>query len=270
MEALMAEVAENSGKPARQSSPRYPFISLTRALERAETLRQAAGTNFALAADVRTAWGYGPKSSGGDQTLAALSYYGLIEDSGTGDVRKVKLSDPALRYLRDERPEVRKELTSKFALAPKAMQNLWAIWKHEPPSDAIARSILKNDLNYSDWAAGELLGIYRENLRYISGGISPESLSEPESSADAEEKDGVGERVDHGVRDKLDTQDDGKLFGAATEKKSPVNALGTENELSVLMSGGRLKISANVDAEGLQKLKEILSKYEEILRLSGS
>ncbi len=67
--------ADGAGK-ARQSSPRYPFITLTKALERAGQLRDAAGTNFALASDVRTAWGYGAKSSGGDQTLAALTIAG--------------------------------------------------------------------------------------------------------------------------------------------------------------------------------------------------
>ena len=38
-------------------------------------------------------------------------------------------------------------------------------------------------------------------------------------------------------------------------------------DMSVLLSGKRLQISADVDAEGLAKLKEILTKYEEILKL---
>jgi hypothetical protein len=38
-------------------------------------------------------------------------------------------------------------------------------------------------------------------------------------------------------------------------------------EISVVQSGGRLKISATVDAEGIEKLKSILDKYGEILKL---
>jgi hypothetical protein len=34
-----------------------------------------------------------------------------------------------------------------------------------------------------------------------------------------------------------------------------------------LLSGKRLQISADVDAAGLAKLKEILTKYEEILKM---
>lgn len=43
--------------------------------------------------------------------------------------------------------------------------------------------------------------------------------------------------------------------------------MGDAGEMSVLLSGKRLQISADVDAEGLSKLKEILTKYEEILKM---
>jgi len=42
---------------------------------------------------------------------------------------------------------------------------------------------------------------------------------------------------------------------------------GLDSDLNVLLRGNRLEISADVDREGLQKLKAILSKYEEILAL---
>lgn len=42
---------------------------------------------------------------------------------------------------------------------------------------------------------------------------------------------------------------------------------GQDGDLSVLLRGNRLEISADVDRAGLQRLKEILGKYEEILQL---
>jgi hypothetical protein len=42
---------------------------------------------------------------------------------------------------------------------------------------------------------------------------------------------------------------------------------GDDGELSVLLRGKRLEITADVDRAGLQRLKEILTKYEEILEL---
>ena len=38
-------------------------------------------------------------------------------------------------------------------------------------------------------------------------------------------------------------------------------------DISVLQVGNRLEITANVDAAGLEKLKELLSHYEKILKL---
>lgn len=168
---------------AKQSSPRYPFIGLRRALERADALRQEAQHHAARVTDARRIWGYGPKSSGGDQTIAALSYYGLLEDAGgTGEARRVKLTDAALRYFRDERPEVRTELEQRFVMQPKAMQALWALWKREPPSSNIARSILRNDLKYSDFAADELLTIYADNLQFLPATTSVISQKPPAAS----------------------------------------------------------------------------------------
>jgi hypothetical protein len=42
---------------------------------------------------------------------------------------------------------------------------------------------------------------------------------------------------------------------------------GEAGDMSMLLSGKRLQISADVDAAGLAKLKEILTKYEEILKM---
>ena len=299
----------DGGKSPRQSSPRYPFINLHKAIERAEELRVAAGSNYALALDARKTWGYGPKSSGGDQTIAALSYYGMIEDTGTGEARKVKLTDTAIRCLRDERAEVRQDLLAKFALNPRAMQTLWGLWKHEPPSDAIARSILKNDLGYSDWAANELLSIYRENLGFIprdtpsqfpDNSVKPsteksEGGEAPERESKAAPKlgdyiqwspDGVDQfkpprRVEwispDGSYLRVAGSATGIPVGQTTFAPTPpahggvslefVKPSGDAPEISVLLSGNRLQISANVDEAGLVKLKELISKYEEILKI---
>jgi len=40
-----------------------------------------------------------------------------------------------------------------------------------------------------------------------------------------------------------------------------------QQDITVLLAGGRLQITADVDAAGIAKLKEILAKYEEILKL---
>jgi len=43
-----------------------------------------------------------------------------------------------------------------------------------------------------------------------------------------------------------------------------------DNELNVLLKGDRLQITADLDAAGVAKLKDVLTKYEEILTLLGT
>ena len=43
--------------------------------------------------------------------------------------------------------------------------------------------------------------------------------------------------------------------------------LSGKDEFSVLLKGNRLQINATVDAEGLERLKQMLDKYTEILKL---
>jgi hypothetical protein len=50
-------------------------------------------------------------------------------------------------------------------------------------------------------------------------------------------------------------------------KSAPSAYSGDDGELSVLLRGKRLEIMADVDRAGLQRLKDILTKYEEILDL---
>lgn len=287
---------------SRQSSPRFPFISLAKALERAEALRSAANFGFAPVTEVRNIWGYGPKSSGGDQTVAALGYYGLIEEAGAGKDRKIKISELGARYLRDERPDVRRDLQTQMARSPKAMQTLWDLWQRDIPSDAIARSILKNDVGFSDSAATQVLSVYRDNLVYFPDTTSAK-LHDPEAVVKEQEKNDDHTRKDKPVVNIGDwvqwapngvlkfanakrvtwideTADFVRVGGSmsalpldeielAERPKADAATEPTSGQWDVLLSGNRLQITADVDSAGLKKLKQVLDKYEEILALGS-
>lgn len=114
-----------------QRSPKYPFISLDKALNRARQLHQAEGRNKAPVAVAVKAWGYAPTSSGGQQTIGALIGYGLLLDEGSGDARSLKLTELALRILLDNRPDSieRDGFVREAALKPKIFLDLYARWK---------------------------------------------------------------------------------------------------------------------------------------------
>src|SRR5690606_17547047 len=124
----MTETPERRASTGR--SPAYPFIALDKAVARADALRRAVGKNDTRVVSAVHHWGYGPKSSGGIQTVAALKHFGLLEDSGSGQDRRVKLTDLANRILLDQRPNSieRQELIKRAALNPKMHQELWERW----------------------------------------------------------------------------------------------------------------------------------------------
>lgn len=167
----------------RERSPRSPFITLRKALERAREFYDANNRHAVRVDSATAAWGYASKSSGGRQTLATLIMYGLLQDSGSGADRKVQVTDSAWRYLVDEREEHRLAYLREFALAPKIMIELWKAWRDLPPSDAECRSQLRIERGFTEAAAQDLIAIYKDNValaKLRDSDIMPSSTPELE------------------------------------------------------------------------------------------
>lgn len=184
-------------KPKTGRSPAYPFIPIDKALNQARALYQTEGKYAVPMASAFRAWGYGEKSSGGRQTLAALRYFGLIEVAGEGDSRQVKVSQEALRVLLDTREDdtERRALVRKMAMRPSIHQQIFLKYREGLPSDATVRHFLVFDHDYNEGAAQELLEEYKATATYaglyqpsgdidesqVEDGGDPEDLPEDES-----------------------------------------------------------------------------------------
>ncbi len=155
-----------TGARSRDRSPPFPFISLAKAVERAEQLEAAYKRSAGRVANVLGVWNYTAKSSGGAQTVGALKGFGLLEDEGAGSDRKVKLSDLAIQILKDSRPGKREEALKKAALNSKAIAKLWEKWGADRPPDAECISELHIDGHYTEDAAKRLLRVYDDTLAY--------------------------------------------------------------------------------------------------------
>src|SRR5690606_10380238 len=92
-------------KRKRVRSPAYPAVSLKVALKKASEFYKVEGRNEAFQSVALTHWGYSPGSGNGLQLAAALASYGLIDATGSGSNRKVKLSQIALKILLDDRED---------------------------------------------------------------------------------------------------------------------------------------------------------------------
>lgn len=299
-------MSDDTDRPSKgKAGVRFPFINLEKALGRADELFMAdpAGREMSVPSAFQV-WEYSEKSSGGFQTIGALKMYGLLEDTASGDNRKVKLTSNAIKYFKDEREGERRKLLQTFALKPKLLSSLWhdEKWEAAPPADSIARSHLKVDRGLSEQAARSLLAIYKENVDFagLKGYDTPLGKTE-EIKSEIEEKFRHTAKVGDFIQWTSDGVDqfkparkvewvspDGKylrVFGSPTGIKMsevqvvkdpgtadatpplppPGNGEGQQAPFTVYQVGKRLQITADVDAAGLKKLKDLLDKYGEIL-----
>jgi hypothetical protein len=245
----MAEVEDKKAVAGRSAA--YPFIPLDKALARAEVLRKAVGKNDTRVVSAMSHWGYGEKSSGGIQTAAALKQFGLVEDSGAGKDRRLKLTDLAMRILLDQRPDSqdRKQLVQRAALLPKMHQELWERWGRDLPVNAELRHYLLLDRNFNENGADDLIKEYRVTISY-AGLLDSDSI--PPNSEDISMVAANPNRPHPGSADRLIDAVLGTGRVPSPLPPTPVNPGG--NQIKVTMDGDRLQIVANVDAKGAQKL----------------
>lgn len=172
MALKMPAIAPTASADARKRtrSPAYPFVNLETAIARAQEFfdkeqRNAANINVAM-----KHWGYKEDSSNGAQTIAALVSFGLFQDEGIGEKRKVRLTQDALRILLDERPnsKERAALIRQVALAPKIHQQLWEKWGNDLPSDAQLRHtlLLEWPVPFNENAVDTFIREYKDTIAF--------------------------------------------------------------------------------------------------------
>lgn len=146
-------------------SPSFPFISLPEALERARAFYEKEHRHETEPEVAVRHWGYSPRSSGGNQTLAALRAFGLLEMVGEG---KVRLTEKAVRILLDEREESpeRGQLLRQAALSPALHARIWERYKGVLPSDATLRLYLVADEGFNERSVDEFIAELKETLEH--------------------------------------------------------------------------------------------------------
>jgi hypothetical protein len=162
----VAEAAVEAEKPKKERSPSYPFISLKKAVERVEALYANHKSQAARLVAVAPTWGYGVKSSGLLQTVATLKQFGLIEDLGSGEDRKIQISDLGRRIIADTRPGAREKALKEAAASPKLIAEYLPQWLPERPTDAHCISELHLDRGFTSDAARTFLRIFDETVAF--------------------------------------------------------------------------------------------------------
>lgn len=166
----MIKQSNIKSKQIRQRSPSYPGIDLKNAIERARTIMNKEGRNLAPPETILKHWNYTPKSSSGLIALAALIKFNLLEDQGTGNKRRVKLSDLAWKILIDERKvsSERDKAIKEAAISPKIHKKLLAEYKERLPSDENLKYKLRSDERFTDKAAKDFIKQFKQTISFAN------------------------------------------------------------------------------------------------------
>lgn len=247
--------------PSSGRGPAYPFVPLTKAIERAEQLRDAnmARTSASPLA-IYKVWGWKGDNGDARQTLAALNHFGLIEYTGRGEAREARLSDLARRIVMDKVPgsQDRADAVRISALTPPIHKKLWDRFASPLPPDVVIETFLMRDCGFNEPAAKNVVGEYRATFEYAGldkpDNLPPETENNPEISA-----------MNAATEFPAPNPRSPGTPPAATTPLSAFPLATGENDIKVLLDGNRIRVSAYVDMKGLKRLKKILDANAALL-----
>jgi hypothetical protein len=184
---------ETTPEPRRRRtgrSPSYPALDLEAALERVQTLYETERRYPAAIEVALRHLGYNSvKSGGGQVTLAALRYFGLIEAQGSGAQRTVRVTDLAEGILLDKREDSTERLRRirEAALLPPMHAEMWKQYGADLPSPDNLRFELVRNRGFTESGADDFITEYRRTIQFARLAEADANLSE-----EPEDKNGNG------------------------------------------------------------------------------
>ena len=162
-------------KVKRNRSPNYPVVSLKAALVYLEKLHSYSNGSHAvpMLAVFEEAWDMKRTSAYGKQVVATLKAFGLVADEGTGDSRKVKVTDSGakIRGGHSERPA----LLWAAALSPKIHFELWNEFAREgelPPASSMRQYLLfdRDGNRFNESSVDDFIAEFQETVEFANPG----------------------------------------------------------------------------------------------------
>jgi hypothetical protein len=172
-------------KRPKHRSPNYPVIGLQKAMERAKTLYEKAKLHFVPIGVAQTHWAIKPMSASGNQSVAALKAYGLIEVEGEADKRQVRISDTARRIILNS-PE-REDLIKQSALRPSLHAEIWKKYNGDLPTDDIIRHYLIFDQKFNEDSVDSFIAQFKSTISFAK--LSPDDKVSDVNGAEEEDDD---------------------------------------------------------------------------------
>lgn len=180
---------ENGGldqvKRSKHRSPNYPAVGLQKALERTETLKKSAGRHAVPVNVAHKLWDY--RKGAGDQTVAALKAFGLVDVEGAKDKRQILLTDAAIRMLGNAPDKA--ELLKTAALKPEIHKQIWTKYGGELPSEnAILKEYLLWERKFNEAFVDSFIEQFRSTIAFAGLALSDKLAAEDQSDLESEEE----------------------------------------------------------------------------------
>jgi hypothetical protein len=159
-------VASSDQTRPKGRSTSYPSLNLESAISRARLLYGKERTYATPVATVASYWGYSSLSGASLGAIAALKKYGLLEDEGSGNQRRAKLSQLAEVVLQHPDEATRRAAIRQAALRPAVHRELWEKYRDQLPSDSNLRWELTHERGFTETGAAEFIPVYRATIAF--------------------------------------------------------------------------------------------------------
>jgi hypothetical protein len=148
----------------------------------------------------------------------------LAEDSGSGDERRIRLTDLAKRILRSQvQGTVPSDLIEKAALRPAIYRKLWEAWYKEgrPPSETTQRWDLEHEWNFNPTAINGFLRDFEATLSFAGlDGDVEQDIGEAPAGIRQPEDEGAHEVDDNSTEPELTNEATGRSTASAAKQLS--------------------------------------------------
>ena len=252
--------SQKEDKRKRTRSPNFPSVTLRVAVERTDALYRNAETHKVPLATAANTWGYSVKSSGFLKLLAALGAYGLVEFEGSGDTRRIQVSEDGERIV--ENAPGYENILKKSAMRPKLFGKIMDEYAPNGrlPSDDILKDSLRWDkkIELNKETIDKFVTNLKETITYAK--LEDEAIIAPNE----------GEEPPASEENDKDSKVDGQLDEPALGTHTGTYQTGTQKmkQYPIPLGGGAdavLSIPQPITARMYEKLKTVIDLYEDVL-----
>jgi len=244
-------------KPIR--SPSYPSMALRDAVDsvgRIERQFRSAPVDRTVAAQLI---GYSALSGPANKALAALASYGLLDRAGKGEAR---VTERARDILHAETQELRRARLIEAALEPALFREIRERFAGIPVPPEVGVVTFLNRQGFNPNAVRPAAKAFLETMRYLEElGASESHRPSPPDGADLSAQDGMTTKTEVGTV----MNDPVVEHKGAPARSAPSQEPEELNDIRAEFFGGKVRIKALMDKQGLEELEKKIAAFKTIL-----